>query len=79
MWRKRPTRRGRIIEELRQIGNEVLQSWARRQPEKKETEYNAKRGVNRKEENLYWYTRLGKIEREEQIFTQGRQGPQIRP
>jgi hypothetical protein len=39
----------RIIEELRQMGNEVLQSWARRQQEKKETEYNAKPGVNRKE------------------------------
>ena len=69
----------RIIEELRQMGNEVLQGWARRQQEKKETEYNAKPGVNRKEKNLYWYTRLGKIEIEEQIFTQGRRGPQIRP
>ena len=39
----------RIIEELRQMGNEVLQGWARRQQEKKETEYNAKPGVNRKE------------------------------
>ena len=39
----------RIIEELRQMGNEVLQSWARRQQEKKATEYNAKPGVNRKE------------------------------
>jgi len=39
----------RIIEELRQMGNEVLQDWARRQQEKKETEYNAKPGVNRKE------------------------------
>jgi hypothetical protein len=69
----------RIIEELRQMGNEVLHSWARRQQEKKEEEYNAQPGVNRKEKNLYWYTRLGKIEIEEQIFTQGRQGPQIRP
>jgi len=38
-----------IIEELRQMGNEVLQGWARRQQEKKEQEYNAKPGVNRKE------------------------------
>jgi hypothetical protein len=28
---------------------------------------------------LYWYTRLGKIETEEEIFTQGRRGPEIRP
>ena len=69
----------RIIEELRQMGSEVLQSWARRQQQKKEAEYNAKPGVNRKEKNLYWYTRLGKIEIEEQIFTRGRQGRQIRP
>jgi len=38
----------RIIEELRHLGNEVLQGWARRQQEKKEQEYNAKPGVNRK-------------------------------
>lgn len=38
----------RIIDEMRQMGNEVLQSWARRQQEKKEDEYNAKPGVNRK-------------------------------
>ena len=39
----------RIIEELRHMGNEVLQGWARRQQQKKEEEYNAKSGVNRKE------------------------------
>src|SRR2546422_3062787 len=62
----------RIIEELRQVGNEVLHGWARRQQEKKEKEYDAKPGVNRKEKkNLYWYTRLGKIEIEEQLFTAG--------
>ena len=39
----------RIIEELRQMGNEVLHSWARRQQQKMEEEYDAKPGVNRKE------------------------------
>jgi hypothetical protein len=39
----------RIIEELRQMGNEVLQGWARGQQHKKEEEYNAKPGINRKE------------------------------
>ncbi|MGH9993295.1 MAG: hypothetical protein ACREAZ_11780 [Nitrososphaera sp.] len=39
----------RIIEELRQMGNEVLHGWARRQQQKKEAEFNAKSGVNRKE------------------------------
>ena len=38
----------RIIEELRQMGNEVLHGWARRQQHKKEQEYNAKPGINRK-------------------------------
>ena len=38
----------RIIEEMRQMGNEVLHSWARRQQQKKEDEYNALPGVNRK-------------------------------
>ena len=42
-----------------------MQGQARCEPEGKKT--------------LYWYTRLGKIEIEEQIFTQGRQGPEIRP
>ena len=39
----------RIIEELRQMGNEVFHSWARRQQQKKEEEYDTKPGVNRKE------------------------------
>lgn len=38
----------RIIEEMRQMGNEVLHSWARRQQQKKEQQYDAKPGVNRK-------------------------------
>ena len=47
----------RIIEELRQMGNEVLHSWARRQQEKKEAEYNAKLGMNRKEKKSSTGTR----------------------
>lgn len=47
----------RIIEELRQMGNEVLHGWARRQQEKKEQEYNAKPGVNRKEKKTSTGTR----------------------
>jgi hypothetical protein len=39
----------RTIEELRQMGNEVLHSWARRQQQKKEAECKAQPGVNRKE------------------------------
>jgi hypothetical protein len=39
----------RIIEELRQMGSEVLHGWARSQQQKKEEEYNAKPGANRKE------------------------------
>jgi hypothetical protein len=34
----------RIIEELRQMGNEVLHGWARRQQQKMEEEYDAKPG-----------------------------------
>jgi hypothetical protein len=47
----------RIIEEMRQMGNEVLHGWARRQQEKKEKEYNAKPGVNRKEKKTSIGTR----------------------
>jgi Uncharacterised protein family (UPF0236) len=38
----------RVMEELRQIGNDVLHSWAHRQERKKEEEFNQKPGVNRK-------------------------------
>ena len=47
----------RIIEELRQMGNEVLHSWARRQQQKMEEEYDAKPGVNRKEKKSSTGTR----------------------
>ena len=39
----------RVIEELRQMGNEVLHGWADRQHQKKEKEFDSKPGVNRKE------------------------------
>jgi hypothetical protein len=47
----------RIIEELRQMGNEVLHDWARRQQQKKEQEYDAKPGLNRKEKKTSTGTR----------------------
>jgi hypothetical protein len=47
----------RIIEELRQAGNEILQSWAQRQQRKKEEEYQAQPGVNRKQKKLSTGTR----------------------
>lgn len=46
----------RIIEEMRQMGNEVLHGWARRQQQKKE-EYNAKPGANRKKKKRSTGTR----------------------
>jgi len=50
----------RIIEALRQMGNEVLHGWARRQQQKKEEEYNAKPGVNRKEKKALLVHATGK-------------------
>jgi hypothetical protein len=47
----------RIMEELRQMGNEVLHGWAQHQQQKKEEEYNAKPGVNRKEKKTSTGTR----------------------
>ena len=38
----------RIIEEMRPMGHEGLHGWARRQQQKKEDEYQAQPGVNRK-------------------------------
>jgi hypothetical protein len=47
----------RIIEEMRKMGNEAMHSWARRQQEKKEAEYDAKLGMNRKEKKTSIGTR----------------------
>lgn len=47
----------RIIEEMRQMANEVLHGWARRQQQKKEEEHAAKPGVNRKEKKTSIGTR----------------------
>ena len=47
----------RVTEELRQMGNEVLHSWARRQEQKKEENFNDKPGVNRKEKKTSTGTR----------------------
>src|SRR2546427_13132337 len=38
----------RIIQEIRQMGNEVLDGWVWRQKQKKEEEYTSKAGGNRK-------------------------------
>lgn len=38
----------RVTEELRQLGNEALHAWARRQSEKKEDEFAGKAGARRK-------------------------------
>ena len=47
----------RVIEELRQMGSEVLPRWAQRQAQKKEAEYAAKPGVNRKQKKTSMGTR----------------------
>ncbi len=39
----------RVIDALRELGNDILHSWAHRQHQKKEAAFNAKPGVNRKE------------------------------
>src|SRR5260370_38833478 len=47
----------RIIEELRQMGNEVIHSWAGRQQQKVEVEYDATPGVTRNERKSSTVTR----------------------
>ena len=61
-------------------GKRSFHSWARRQQPKKEAECNAKPEVNRKEKKALLVHPTGKNRNlGEQIFTQGRGGPQIRP
>ena len=47
----------RVIDTLRDLGNDVLHQWAHRQHEKKEAEYTAQPGVNRKEKKRSTGTR----------------------
>jgi hypothetical protein len=47
----------RVTEELRQMGNELLHGWARRQEQKKENRFNQTKGVNRKEKKTSTGTR----------------------
>jgi hypothetical protein len=47
----------RVIEELQQMGNEVLHSWARRQQQRKEEEFDCKPSVNRKQKKTSSGTR----------------------
>jgi hypothetical protein len=46
-----------VIDALRSLGNNVLHQWASRQHEKKEAEYTATPGVNRKEKKRSTGTR----------------------
>jgi hypothetical protein len=47
----------RVIDAVRELGNDVLQRWADGQQQKKEAEYTAKPGVNRKEKKRSTGTR----------------------
>ena len=47
----------RVIDAMRELGNDILHSWARRQHQKKEEEFQAKPGVNRKEKKRSTGTR----------------------
>ena len=47
----------RVIDAMRELGNDILHSWARRQQQKKEEEFQAKPGVNRKEKKRSTGTR----------------------
>ena len=47
----------RVIDAMRELGNDVLHSWAHRQHQKKEEEFQAKPGVNRKEKKRSTGTR----------------------
>src|SRR6516225_11778466 len=49
MWRKRRKGRGGSSRNCAKWGTRSYRGWARRQQKKKEEEYNAKPGVNRKE------------------------------
>jgi hypothetical protein len=51
----------RIIEELRNMGNEVLHSWAAFSNRKRKRNTTADRALIARKRNLYWYTRLGTV------------------
>ena len=47
----------RVIDAMRDLGNDVLHQWARQQHQKKEIEFHRKPGVNRKEKKRSTGTR----------------------
>ena len=69
----------RMIEEWRQMGNEVLHRWARRQQQKKEEEHNAQPGVNRQEKKALLVQGAGKNRPRGGGLHPRTEGPEIRP
>jgi len=68
----------RVVEELRQMGQAALQAWAERKQERVEAAGAGRGDVSPKEKKkLYWYTRLGTIQVNEQVYRRG--GKEWRP
>src|SRR5262249_3159255 len=78
MWRKRRKRSGGSSRNCGRWGTRFYTVGRAASNRRRKRRTRPSRGGIARKKKLYWYTRLGKIEIEEQIFTQGRQGPQIR-
>ena len=58
----------RVTEELRKMGLTALQSWADRKNERVIADGDRKLDMAHKKKNLYWHSRYGRIEVQEQIY-----------
>jgi len=61
----------RVIEELRQMGNDVLTAWAERGVEKQAAAVQAEPEWRPAEKKLYWYTTFDRIEVLEPLWRHG--------
>ena len=68
------------VEQVRRLGQELMQSWAERKHARLVQEYDTRRDTRRKgKKKLYWLTRFGVVSLREQIYQQRRRNQQVRP
>lgn len=62
----------RVFEELRQMGQQAIQTWAERKHQLLEADCDARSDLARKEKKLDWRTRFGSIQIHEQTYRRHR-------
>jgi len=70
----------RVVEEIRRIGHDALQGWARRKAARLEGEDECRAGLERRgKKRLYWQTRFGQVGVDEQVWRGKQSNHVVRP